>query len=143
MANAGDSLVLLKIVGVVGQVCTCRACTRLDVPAGDPMDMGLPEYKLRSDLLQLWLSPGGAACLMGDPGAIFRRSFSCSVTGDILGRMPSWARSKGGMVDVASLLCGVSWGLLLPSYQRCPADSTGIPTVEGRIQKPHPVPQIM
>ena len=74
---------------------------RLDAPAGDPMDMGLPEYKLRSDLLRLWLSSG--ARLTGDASAMLRRSFSCSVTGDIFGRIPSWAKSKGGTVSNASL----------------------------------------
>ena len=67
------------------------------------MDIGLPEYELHSDLLWLWLSPGRATRLIGDPGAMFRRSFSCSVTGDILGSMPVWARLKGGTVDDMSL----------------------------------------
>ena len=50
--NAGDSLLPLKIVGVVRRVRTCRARTRLDPPVGDPMDIGLLEYELHSDLLQ-------------------------------------------------------------------------------------------
>ena len=88
----------LSIAGVAGQMRTCNRHARLDVPARDPNDIGLPEYELRCDLLQLRLSPGGAWCRTGDPGAKFRSLFSCSVTGDILGRMPIRDKLKGGMV---------------------------------------------
>ena len=74
-------------MGVTGRARTFKASARLDVPAGDPNDMGLLEYELRSDLLRPWLSPGGVVRVIGDPGAKFRSSFSRSMTGNILGRM--------------------------------------------------------
>ena len=52
LSSAGGSSLLLKIVGVTRHVCTFNASARLAVPAGDPNDMGLPEYELHSDLLR-------------------------------------------------------------------------------------------
>ena len=89
MSCAGDSLLLLKITGITRQACTLKASARLAIPAGDPIDMGLPEYELRSDLLRPWLSPGGVVHVIRDPGIKFRSSFSQSMMGDILGRMPT------------------------------------------------------
>ena len=72
-----------NIDGIAGQVCTFNASVRLDVKAGDPNDMGLPEHELRSDLPWPRPSPGGAVCMTGDPGLRFRSAFSWSVTGNI------------------------------------------------------------
>ena len=76
----GSHLLPLKIAGVAGRVHTLKASPRLAVPVGDPNDMGLLEYELRSDLLRLWVSPGGVVHMTGYPSAKFRSSFSWSVT---------------------------------------------------------------
>ena len=89
--------------GSLLQVRTLKASVRLAVPAGDPNDMGLPEYELCSDLLRPWLSPGGVVHVIGDPSTKFRSSFSQSVMGDILGRMPTRAKSKDGIMAGALL----------------------------------------
>ena len=52
------------------------ASVRRDATAGDPNDMGLPEHELRPDLSWLWLRPGGAVRMTGDPRARFRSAFS-------------------------------------------------------------------
>ena len=101
--SLGGSSLLPNIAGVSGQVHTFNASARLVVPAGDPNDMGLLEHELHSDLLWPWPSPGGAVYVTGDPGAKFRSVFFRSVTGDILGRMPTWAKSKGEMLAGVSL----------------------------------------
>ena len=86
-----------------GWVRTFIASARLDPTAGDPNDMGLPEHELRPDPPLPRPSPGGVACITGDPGARFRSAFSWSVTGDILGNMPTLAKSNCGMQIGVSL----------------------------------------
>ena len=92
--------------GVPGQLCTLRASVRLDITAGDPSDMGLPEHELRPDKPNPRPNPGGAGRIRGDPGVRFRSAFSRSVTRDIWGLTPSLAMSNYGMHAGASLWCG-------------------------------------
>ena len=103
MSCAGGSPLLPTVVGITGRLRTLKASARLAIPAGDPNDMGLPEYELHFDLLGPWSSPGGAVRVIGDPGNKFRNLFSQSVTGDILGRMPTLAKSKHGITVGTSL----------------------------------------
>ena len=89
--------------GVPGQLHTLRASARLDMTAGDPSDIGLPEHELRPDKPNPRPNPGGAGCIRGDPGVRFRSAFSRSVTGDIWELTPSLAMSNCGMHAGASL----------------------------------------
>ena len=91
---------------------TFKANARLEVTAGDPIDMGLSEQELGPDPLAPRLIPGGAELLTGDPGARLNNAFSPTVTGDIGDGNPRRAKSKGGMVGDPSLKCG---GVLGPA----------------------------
>ena len=110
ISSSSSSTVLLgnpsrtpNVEGVTSWVRNFRASPRLDLGAGDPNDMGLSEHELHPDPPCPRSSPGGAAHLTGDPGAMFRSAFSWSVIGDILGNTPTLAMSNGGMVVGASL----------------------------------------
>ena len=94
------------------QVCTFKASARLEVMAGDPIDIGLSEQELSPDPLAPRPIPGGAELLTGDPGARLSNAFSPTLTGDIGTGNPRRAKSKGGMVGDTSLKCG---GVLGPA----------------------------
>ena len=110
ISSSSSSTVLLgnsshqrNIEGVTGWVHAFRASARLDPSAGDPNDMELSEHELCPDPPWPRSSPGGVACVTGDPGATFRSAFSWSVIGDILGSTPTLAMLNGGMVVGVSL----------------------------------------
>ena len=86
--------------------CTFKANARLEVTAGDPIDMGLSEQELSPDPLAPRPIPGGAELLRGDPCARLSDAFSPAVMGDIEAGNPRRAKSKGGMVGDPSLKCG-------------------------------------
>ena len=104
-SSFNDSFPVSSRAGVGAQVCTFKASTRLEVTAGDPIDMGLSEQELSPDPLVPWPIPGGAELLTGDPGARLSNAFSPTVMGDIGAGNPRRAKSKGGMVGDASLKC--------------------------------------
>ena len=97
MAPLGNSSRPPNVEGVPGRVRAFIASARLDPTARDPYDMGLPEHELRPDPPLPRPSPGGVACITGDPWARFRSAFSWSVIGNILGSTPTLAMSNYGM----------------------------------------------
>ena len=96
------------------RVRTFKASARLEVMAGDPIDMGLSEQELSPDPLAPRPIPGGAELLTGDPGARLSNAFSPAVMGDIGAGNPSRAKLKGGMVGDPLLKCGSVLGPAVP-----------------------------
>ena len=94
------------------QVRTFKASARLEVTAGDPIDMGLSEQELSPEPLAPRPIPGGAELLTGDHSARLSNTFSPTVMGDIGAGNPRRTKSKGGMVGDPSLKCG---GVLGPA----------------------------
>ena len=97
-------------------VHTFKASARLEVTAGDPIDMGLSEQELSPDPLAPRPIPGGAELLTGDPSARLSNAFSPTVTGDIGAGNPRRAKSKGGMVGDTSLRCSGVLGPAAPAH---------------------------
>ena len=60
MLSSDDSFSASSRAGVGAQVRTFKASARLEVMAGDPIDMGLSEQELSPDPLAPWPIPGGA-----------------------------------------------------------------------------------
>ena len=109
LLSSNDSFLASNEAGVGAQICTFKASARLEVTAGDPIDM---EQELGPDPLAPRPIPGGTELLTGDPSARLSNAFSPAVTGDIGAGNPGRAKSKGGMVGDASLKCG---GVLGPA----------------------------
>ena len=110
--SSDDSFSALSRAGKGAWVCTFKASARLEVMAGDPIDMGLSEQELSPDPLAPRPMPGGTKLLTGDPGTRLSNTFPPTVMGDIGAGNPRRAKSKGGMVGDASLKCG---GVLGPA----------------------------
>ena len=114
LLSSDNSFLASSKAGVAAWVHTFKASARLEVTAGDPIDMGLSEQELCPDPLAPRPIPGDAELLIGDPSARLSNAFSPSVTGDIGAGNPRRAKSKGGMVADTSLKCGGVLGPAVP-----------------------------
>ena len=105
LLSSDESVLVSGKAGVGAWAHTFKANARLEVTAGDPIDIGLSEQELHPETLAPRPIPGGAELLTGDPGARLSNTFSPAVTGDIRADNPRRAKSKGGIVGEFSLKC--------------------------------------
>ena len=114
LLSSDDSFPASSKASMGAQACTFKASARLEVMAGDPIDMRLSEQELHPDPLAPRPIPGSAKLLTGDPGARLSNAFLPTVMGDIGAGNPRRATSKGGIVGDVSLKCGSVLGPAAP-----------------------------